>query len=245
VLQVAQASQKLSSEPVVIGVLDLWNGVLEVMLEIVGVVAPDGVSCSQKEDADSKQSLLSSDHIIVHCTQGHHCEPPEEVLSCHHFIENNEEPSLQEEGQKEVIVKHNSSCDHYGPLRHKSQDAEDDGGGLIEELVDHIEVDGVIVPVVFPYKVVEERLPQELPSVNGVEKCSESNESTSGGSCEHQPVSREKTLFTPNRSNRLTSSQETSVSINEEVEDKAVNNGVDFEVDTQPVEEPREDKLSF
>lgn len=68
VLQVTQTGQKLGSEPVVIGVLDLWNRVLEVMLEVVGVVTPDGVSCGQKEDADSKQSLLSSDHIIVHST---------------------------------------------------------------------------------------------------------------------------------------------------------------------------------
>ena len=77
----------------------------------------------------------------------------------HHLIKDDEQPSLEEQGKEEVIVKHTTSSYEHGPLRNESQDSQYEGRRFIKELVDHIEIDRIVVSIIFSHEVIEKRFP--------------------------------------------------------------------------------------
>ena len=53
-LEVTEAGEKLGSKPIIIGILDLRDGVLQVMLKVVSIVTPDGIGTDQENAAYSE-----------------------------------------------------------------------------------------------------------------------------------------------------------------------------------------------
>ena len=93
--------------------------------------------------------------------------------------------------------------------------------------------------------MVQQRFIQTFISVNVVEECSKAEERASGHSSEHKPIPREEPIPWDNSLVRFALSNHSSVHVNEEVEHEAVNDWVNFEVNTQAVEEACKHVLSF
>lgn len=81
---------------------------------------------------------------------------PNEVLSCHHFVEGYERPSLHSESEEEVVVEGNSCCYHNAPLWNEHENSKNFAGlhGIVH-LVNHVEVHTEVVTVIFANEMVQ------------------------------------------------------------------------------------------
>lgn len=89
--------------------------------------------------------------------------------------------------------------------------------------------------MVFPYSVVQVGFIYELIPVNVIEKPCKTNEGRCGEECKNQSVACKKAAWV-NSLNCLALSYFISIHVNKEVKNERVNDRVDFEVDTKPIE---------
>ena len=130
--------------------------------------------------------------IVNHHYRGK-SDVPNEVLSCHHFVEGYKRPSLHGECEEEIVVEGNSCCYHNAPLRYEHEDCKDFAGlHSIVHLVDHVEVHTEVVTVIFANEMVQVPFVKEFPSINLVEKACEHQKGRSRDNGEDQAVAGEK-----------------------------------------------------
>ena len=69
-----------------------------------------------------------------------------------------------------------------------------------------------------------------------IEKCGKAEQGSNGEECEHNAVTCEETVLGYDRLiRRATRSNQSSIAVNEEVEDERVNDGVNLEMDAEAV----------
>ena len=147
-----------------------------------------------------------------------------------HLIEGDETPSLYKHCEKQIVVEQKSSRNHNTPLWDESQDSKS-GGALIIELVNCVEVNTIVVSVVFSHEMVQVSFVQELVPIYVIEKASKCNEGRGGNQGEGYPVGGEKV----SENAYFTLKDLLFITINEQIENEAVDYWVDFEMNAEPV----------
>ena len=73
---------------------------------------------------------------------------------------------MEEEDEEQVVVEADTSSDHARLLRNEGRQTQNEGTRLVHQLINQVEIHGVIVAVVLPDPMVEEPLIQELVPVH-------------------------------------------------------------------------------
>ncbi len=210
---------------------------LTIVLESICEIAPEALAESPGGDKAYKLGWFLSDKAVVNQDQRPESQIPNVVLRCHHFVEHYKAPYLDKASCKNVIVESNAADYHKSPLWYKCQNTDKGRIWFVEKLVDEIPVDGVVVSVIFAHKMVEISLPEELIAIDHIEKRRQTYKCQHSHQSENDSVLREEALLRDNSFvGASTLCDEISVTVNEKVEHKAENDGVNFEMDGQTEE---------
>lgn len=224
-------------EPEVVRQLYVLERVLPRELKVVARAVPIRIEYNKPCNQSEADVLLGVGELVVDQDHGEEGDVPEKVLGGDDFVEHHEYGGLHEHHEEEVVIEGETGDDHQTPLREEGKDGQDGGGLVLEELIDHVEVDREVVSMVLPLEVVEQGFVEALVTVLHIEQVGKAQKGRGGNDGEHKLVPRDQRVLEGLPS--FACLDQLMVAVDVEIEGNRVDDRVDLEMHTQAIEEGR------